>query len=146
MFSSVLVLSAGSVGGWSCVLPFHTCKLSGLLRQLFKERVPKHSMPECRPLRCLLRQIPWVLPVILVQPGSAYLRSSTLGLQADFHLPQDAQQPKNVRSPLNCLTSKKHIPVYLKLTSPPGLLIYLQPWRTTRAAESTSHVLLSLQK
>ncbi|MED6278198.1 hypothetical protein CHARACLAT_021243, partial [Characodon lateralis] len=88
------------------------------LRQLFKERVAEHSTPECRPLRCLLRQTPWILPVILVQPGSAYLRSSTLGSQADFHLPQDAHQPK---------TAALQRTAYPKLTSPPGLLIHLQP-------------------
>ncbi|MEQ2179938.1 hypothetical protein GOODEAATRI_030437 [Goodea atripinnis] len=81
----------------------HTCELSGSLRQLLKERVAEHLTPECRPLRCLLRQTPWVLPVMLVQPGSAYLWSSMLGSQADFHQPQDAQQPKTVRPPTNRL-------------------------------------------
>ncbi|MEQ2280619.1 hypothetical protein AMECASPLE_021794 [Ameca splendens] len=93
----------GSVGGWRSVLPSHTCELSGSLRQLFKERVAEYSTPECHPLRCLLRQTPWFLPMILEQPGSAYLQSSTLGSQADFHQPQDAQQPKTVRPPTNCL-------------------------------------------
>ncbi|MED6283890.1 hypothetical protein CHARACLAT_013657, partial [Characodon lateralis] len=50
---------AGSVGGWSCVLPSHTCEPLGSLWQSFKERVAEHSTPECRPLWCLPGSFWW---------------------------------------------------------------------------------------
>ncbi|MEQ2238339.1 hypothetical protein ILYODFUR_032266 [Ilyodon furcidens] len=100
------------------MLPSHTCELSGSLRQLFKEWVAEHSTPECRPLWCLLRQAPWVLPVIPEQPDSIYLLSSTFGSQADCHRLLDAQPPKPVRPPTNCLPPEKHRPVHPKADLP----------------------------
>ncbi|MEQ2277620.1 hypothetical protein XENORESO_005334 [Xenotaenia resolanae] len=139
-----LFFLAGSVGGWSCMLPSHTCELSGWLRQLFKEWVAEHSTPHCRPLWDLKPRIlfltknlvkdscnlklcsflklpPWVLPVIPVQPDSVYLLSSTSGSQADCHRLLDAQPPKPVRSPTNCLPPGKNTDLStLKLTSLPN--------------------------
>ncbi|MED6243957.1 hypothetical protein ATANTOWER_031417 [Ataeniobius toweri] len=65
-----------------------------------------------------LKVPPWVLPAVPAQPDSVNLLSSPFGSQADCHRLLDAQPPKPVRPPTNCLPVDKHRPVHPKTELP----------------------------